>query len=371
MSLDYFLRYRFDNPADPGEEDFGERDLAVETGIVATSDDPTYGQALALQSTSLLATGDFYNVSDGTNRTVSFWANTLSSSGPVLSYGSLSGPNGFTFYTMNSSGLPEFYDHTTRYAATSTVSTNTWYFYSIVYDAASGTVSIFVDGTLFHSVAVGLLTTGSSESLRIGTDGEGQYFNGRLLDFRMWDTPLGPQVVQYMHTRGPNYEEPLDGKYLSDRLRTETMAGTVLCKSSFGIKPSGNTFHDSFYGHDSSSDVREAARVEYSQGSDGNGSLRLKVRHTGGAGVEMVQAMEVTPESTTFSSRDAADDSKSSVIFSSAGVTLVPASSSSEKGCLIFGKGADFRVRVKDGLFTIESYHSPSDSYVTKMEIGG
>ena len=366
MSLDYFLRYRFNNPADLGEEDFGERDLAVETGLVVTSEDPTYGQALALQSTSLLATGNLYNVSDGASRAVSFWANTFSSSSPVLSFGSLSGPNGFTFYTMNSSGMPEFYDHTTRHAATSALKTNTWYFYTIVYDAASGTISIFVDGMPFHSAAVGLLTTGSSESLRIGTDGEGQFFNGRVLDFRMWDTLLGAQVVHYMHTRGPNYEEPLDSKYLSNTLRTETIAGNVLCKSNFGIKPSGNTFHDSFYGHDSSSDVREAARVEYSQGS-----VRLNVRHTGSAGAEMVQTMEVTPQSTTFSSRDAVDDSKSSVIFSSAGVTLVPASSSSEKGCLIFGKGADFRIRVKDGLFTIESYHSLSDSYVTKMEIGG
>lgn len=371
MSLDYFLRYRFDNPVDPGEEDFGERDLAVETGVVASSDDATYGQSLALQSTSLLATGDLYNVADGASRTVSFWANTFSSPSPVLSYGSLAGPNGFTFYTMNSSGLPEFYDHTTRYPATIAVSTNTWYFYTIVNDAASGIISFFVDGTLFHSVAVGLLTTGSSESLRIGTDGEGQFFNGRLLDFRMWDTSLDAQVAQYMHTRGPNYEEPLGSNYLSNTLRTETIAGTVLCKSNFGIKPFGNTFHDSFYGRDSGSDVREAARVEYSQGSGGKGSLHLKVRHTGSAGVEMVQTMEVTPESTTFSSRDAVNDSKSSVIFSSAGVTLVPSSSSSEKGCLIFGKGADFRIRVKDGLFTIESYHAPSDSYVTKMEIGG
>lgn len=371
MSLDYFLRYRFDNAADPGEEDFGERDLAVETGVAVTADDPSYGQTLTLQSTSLLATGDFYNVSDGTSRTVSFWANTFSSPSPVLSYGSLAGPNGFTFYTMNNSGIPEFYDHTTRRAATVALSTNTWYFYALVYDAATGTLSMFVDGAVLHAAPVGQLTTGSAESLRIGTDGEGQFFDGRVLDFRMWDTALSTDVVEYIHTTGPNYEEPLDSKYLTNTLRTETIAGALLCKSNFGIKPSGNTFNDSFYGHDSSFDVHEAARVEYSRGADGKGSVQVKVRHTGNAGVEMAQAMEVTPETTTFSSRDVADDSKSSVVFSSAGVTLVPASSSSEKGCLIFGKGADFRIRVKDGLFTIESYHSASDSYVAKMEIGG
>lgn len=371
MSLEYFVRYRFNNDADPGEEDFGERDLAVETGAALTFDDPSYGQSLALDDTSLLATGDLETLSDDGNRAVTFWARTSTFSSPVFSYGSLAGPDGFTFYTLNVSGIPEFYDHTTKYPATTPLVRDTWYFYAVVYDSATRVLSMFVDGTLFHAVPVGVLTTGSSEALRIGTDGEGEFFTGRLLDFRMWDTLLGADVVQYMYGRGPNFEEPLDTNYFSSTLRTETIAGNLLCKSNLGVKPSGEVLYDSFYGHDSSSGLHEAARVEYSQNSSGQGVATLKVRHDGGVGVELAQTMEVTLETTTFSAKDTADDSTSSVVFSSEGVKLLPSSESSEKGCLIFGKGADFRIRVKEGLFTIESYNSASDSYVTKMEIGG
>lgn len=371
MSLQYFLRYRFDSGDDPGEEDFGERGLAVETGAAITAEDETYGQTLLLESTSLLATGDFDAVANNNSRAMSFWAITSTTDSPAFSLGSLVGPNGFTFYTRKASGIPEVYDHTTRYEATTVVQANTWHHYVVVYDGSNQLLSIFVDSVLSHSQAIGPLTTDTSESLRIGTDGEGQYFNGRMLDFRMWDTPLNDDVVAYMHVKGPNYEEALDKPYFSNTLRTATIAGKLICKSSFGVKATGDVLLDSFYGHDSNLAVREAERVEYSQASNGDGALHVKVRHAGEAGVEMTPTVEVTPDKTTFISRDAGDDSTSSVVFSSAGVTLVPSSSSSEKGCLIFGKGADFRIRVKDGLFTIESYHSPSDSYITKMQIGG
>lgn len=373
MSLNYFLRYRFNNASDPGEEDFAERDLAVETGVYGTTDDATYGEALVVDSTSLLATGDFLSVADDSNRAMSFWARTSTSSSPAFSYGSLTGPDGFTFYTRNSSGMPEFYDHTNRFAATTALEVDTWYFFALVYNSSAGDLQTFVDGELLYSVAVGQLTTGSSEALRIGTDGEGQFFNGRLLDFRMWDTLITGDVVTYIHQRGPNFDEPLDTNYITSNLRTETIAGNLLCRSNLGVKPSGETLYDSFYGHDSTSNVQEAARMEYTQDSSGKGVATLKVRHPSstGGGVELAQTLRVSPDTTTFSSRDAGDDSTSSVVFSSEGVKLIPSSASSEKGCLIFGKGADFRIRVKDGLFVVDAYNSSSDSYVTKMEIGG
>lgn len=369
MSLKYFARYRFDNSSYPTQEDFGERGLTVESGSAVTAEDVTHGHTLSLQQTSLLATGTFDLIANDNNRAISFWANTFSTGSPAFSVGPMQGPDSFTFYTMNSLGSPEFYDHSTRHTAADVLHVNTWYHYVIVYDASVQLLSVFVDGAVIHSQSVGPLSTGSSESLRIGTDGEGLFFHGLMLDFRMWDFPLNAEVVEYMHMRGPNYEEALDRAYLSNTLRTETVAGKLMCKSNLGVKPTGDVLLDSFYGHDSNLDVREAARVEYSQSANGNGALHVKVRHDGYSGAEMAPTVEITPEKTTFFSRDVNDDTTSSVVFSSAGVTLVPSSASSEKGCLIFGKGADFRIRVKDGLFTIESYHSATDSYVTKMEI--
>ncbi|CAM9702292.1 unnamed protein product [Ectocarpus sp. 6 AP-2014] len=369
MSLKYFARYRFDNSLFPGQEDFGERGLAVESGAAVTAEDAIYGQTLSLQETSLVATGAFDLIANDNSRAISFWANTFNTNSPAFSVGSMQGPDGFTFYTMNNSGSPEFYDHTTRHTATDVLNENTWYHYVIGYDASVQLLSVFVDGALIYSQSVGPLSTGSSEALRIGTDGEGQFFNGIMLDFRMWDFSLSAEVVEYISMRGPNYAEALDRAYLSNTLRTDTVAGKLMCKSNLGVKPTGDVLLDSFYGHDSNLDVLEAARVEYSQSASGNGALHVKVRHDGYSGAEMAPTVEITPEKTTFFSRDVTDDTTSSVVFSSAGVTLVPSSASSEKGCLIFGKGADFRIRVKDGLFTIESYHSATDSYVTKMEI--
>lgn len=371
MSLDYFVRYRFNNENDPGEEDFGERGLAVETGSPSVADDSEYGPALLLNGASLLATGDFEQISGNENRTISFWAKTFAAPAPVVTYGSLTGPYGFTFYATNTAGRPEFYDQTTRHSATRSLSANTWYFFTVTYDALTQQLWVFVDGSNVHSTPVGVLSTGSSESLRIGTDGEGLFFDGLLLDLRVWNTALSAEAVQYMHQRGPNFEEPLDTRYFSNTLRTETLAGSLLCKSNVGVQAAGGVLFDSFYGHDESFGVQEAARVEYSQTSSGQGVATLKIRHPAATGVQLAPTIEVTPEATSFISRETGSDVTSSVVFSSDGVRLVPSSASSEKGCLIFGKGADFRIRVKDGLFTIESYSSLSDSYVTKMEIGG
>lgn len=372
MSLKYFARYRFNNPLDPGEEDFGERDLAVETGSAATAADATHGEALSLSGTSLLAAGDFSHISGDNDRAISFWANTSGSPGPVLSYGSLAGPDGFSFYTRNSAGVPEFYNHTTRYAASTGNDLNTWHFFALVYSATALALDTYVDGSLLFSAGVGQLSTGSSEALRIGTDGSGNFFSGSVLDLRMWDTTVSPSVVSYLFQNGPNYEEPLDSNYVQNSLRTESIVGGLVCRANYGVKASGEVLYDSFYGHDSSADVHEAARTEYSQNSSGKGVATMMVRHTPatGTGVELAETLEVTPETTTFSSREPTDDSTSSVVFSSEGVRLVPSSASSEKGCLIFGKGADFRIRVKDGLFVVEAYNSTTDSYTTKMEIG-
>jgi len=185
MSLKYFGRYRFNNVTDMAEEDFGHRDLALESGTISSITDVTYGNVLSMDgATSLLSMGTFSDISGSSSRSFSFWAfnNVVNAHNPVFSYGDLEPDNAFVVYSSNLSGNPEFYDHTTyRTVTTHTSTVSTWNLYTITYDNTTSTLIIYVDGTQRLSNIV-TLDTGISDPLRIGTDGLGNYFDGLILD---------------------------------------------------------------------------------------------------------------------------------------------------------------------------------------------
>lgn len=369
MSLKYFARYRL-NGSDVAEEDFGLRDLAVESGVINTADDSVHGSCLALDgATSLLSTGSFTNVADDTDRCFSFWVKLASTnSSPVLCYGELESPNAFVLYARNGDGYPEFYDYSSREAPTvaeipTGIPTNTWTF--LTFSCKSQVIKIFVDGVLWHSKTL-TLTTGTTDPLRIGTDGQGEYFDGYLLDVRMWDTFLDDSVVSYMFSAGPNFQEELGTNYAEDSTRSAIITGNLLCRTTYGVQEAGNNITQSFFCVDENSDIQEAARVEHSQDEFGVASETVRVRHKDNS-TEMTtleKTIEMNPETTTFSSKS--DSVTSSVVFSAEGVHLL---AGEEKGSIFFGAGRDFRIRVGDGNFLIEAYSSAKDSYETKMEI--
>lgn len=368
MSLKYFARYRF-NASDVAQEDYGLRDLAVESGSLDTFDDPVHGSCLTLNgATSLLSTGSFTNIADDTDRCFSFWARISpqqTSSSPVLCYGELSSPNAFVLYARNSIGYPEFFDYALRATTNATVTDDTWTFFT--FSCKAGEIKIFVDGVLRFTESI-TLTTGTTDPLRIGTDGQGEYFEGYLLDLRMWETYLDESVVEYMFSVGPNFEEDLSTNYAEDTARAAIMTGNLLCRTTYGIQQTQNStnstpLQQSFFCVDDNAELQEAARIEHTQDSDGVASEILRVRHKDEA-TTLEKTIEVTPETTTFSST--IDSETSSVVFSSQGVHLV---AGEEKGCIFFGAGRDFRIRVGDGSFLVEAYSSAADEYQKKMEI--
>ena len=357
MSLKYFARYRF-NGSDVAEEDYGLRDLAVESGTIDTIDDPTYGSCLALNGvTSLLSTGSFTNIADDTDRCFSFWAKTNFNASPVLCYGELASPNAFVLYASNSAGYPEHYDYQSRnFSNALSIPNGTWTFFA--FSCKAQELKIYVNGNLNYSTNL-TLTTGTSDPLRIGTDAQGEYFDGCLLDLRMWESALEDSVIEYMYSVGPNFEEELPTRY-AEESRSSVITGNLLCRTTYGVQTTGSDLTESFFCVDENSQPQEAVRIEHSQDNLGVASQTVRVRHD----VNLEKTIEITPVRTTFSTTDS--NSTSSVVFSADGVEVVAAE---EKGCIFFGAGRDFRIRVGDGNFLVEAYSSSADDYVKKMEI--
>lgn len=374
MSLKYFARYRF-NSNDVAEEDFGIRDLAVESGSIDTVDDSQHGSCLSLDgTTSLLSTGGFANIADGADRAFSLWAKITtveattnqddSRSGqrrpsPVLCYGELASPNAFVLYACNTEGYPEFYDyHTSRFKISGDVIKNDkWTF--LTFSFKSQVLTIFADGEEIFSTTVPL-TTGTSDPLRIGTDAQGEYFEGCLLDLRIWESALEASVVDYMFSVGPNFDEQLPSPYVEKQFsRSSVVAGNILCRTMYGVQTKGDKLTESFFCVNENAEPKEAVRIEHSQDDYGIASQTVRVRDGG----VLRKTIEISPENTTFSS------TSSSVVFSAEGVHLLNGGQDLEKGCIFFGAGRDFRMRVGDGSFLIEAYSSETGGYRTKMEI--
>lgn len=362
MSLKYFARYRF-NGSDVAGEDFGLRDLAVESGVLNSVDDSVYGSCLEMDgATSLLSTGTFTGIADDVDRCFSFWAKNLNDNpNPVLCYGELSSPNAFVIYSRSGNGYPEFYDYSSRKSSETAIATGEWNFFTFC--VSSGVLSIYVDGNLSYTSSL-TLTTGTTDPLRLGTDGDGEYFKGYLLDVRIWDISLDVSVVKYMFSVGPNFQEELPSPYAEKYTRSAIVAGNVLCRSTYGVQEAGKDISQSFYCVDENSDLQEAARVEHSQDDFGVTSETIRVRSTNSStnSVTLDETIKITPESTTFST------STSSVIFSAEGVSVL-SGDDDEKGSIFFGAGRDFRIRVADESFLVEAYSSTTGSYETKMKI--
>ena len=370
MSLKYFGRYQFKNISDPAEEDFGLRDLALEAGAsIDTETDGTYGTVLDMDGTvSLLSTGDFLNISGSLDRSFSFWVKngTSGTNNPVLSYGELVAGSAFVVYSDNTSFHPQFSDYTTIYEVTSHTSViSTWSFYTIVY--SSGSLMFYIDSVLVDTFSV-VLSTGTADALRIGTDGLGGYFNGNISDFRMYTTVLNLSTIAYMFSVGPNFEEKLDIEYIEDaNIQGVSVTGRLISRSAYAVQETGEVLKNSYYIYDENTDLQEASRIEHSEDVNGNANISMKTRHTESVSGDKVlfSTIDATAENTTFNSTDNTD-TLSCIIFSSDGISVT----SEKPGGIYFGAGKDFRIAVDGDNMVIEAYSSVVGDYVTKMEIG-
>ncbi len=368
MSLKYTYRFPFNDSLAPLSESIDStNDLTEELGTASTFTDSTYGDALYLDGTTSLVSPNVYTtITSNVDRTISFWATVESFEAPILSYGTLVSPDAFVLYAGDSSGLVAFSDFSSDIVSTITTPINVWRFYTFVY--SSGALNVYIDGVLEDTLVTGALTTGTGDFLRVGTDGAGSYLTGLLLDMRVYDHTLDLETIEYMNSKGPNYEEPAGFDYIETMPTLGTgVHGTVVCRDIYAIKETGGEAVSSLFGTDSSSNIVESARFTHS-----DESIKASVRTTNSSGVSyMTSVIESDPEKTSFFTTGS-DDSRKSVVFSSEGVKIT---SESPYG-MYFGEDKDFRMVFEegDGSTTVDSWKiqaldGSSGSYITKFEI--
>ena len=362
MSLKYLKRFSLDQD-DPN--------LVTEAGSITYTQDALYGTVSYFDgASSVVSVSSEYleDVTGDSERTVTFWSSVESFQAPILSYGNLVSPEAFVLYAGDSSGSVAFSDFSSDQVSGISTPLDVWRFYAFVYSSES--LKIYIDGELMETLNVGTLETGTTGSLRVGTDGAGSYLTGFLLDLRVYSGVLDHEIIDYVFSRGPNYEEPASFDYAESMTTLGTgVHGTVLCRDMYSIKNAGTDSVSSLFARDEQDNIVESSRFTHS-----DESITASVRTTNQDGVSyMTSVIESSNEKTSFFVTEA-DDSRKSVVFSSEGVKIV---SDSPYG-LYFGESKDFRMVFEEGSvdentvdsWKIQALDEVTGEYVTKLEIG-
>lgn len=362
MSLKYTKRYHFD------QSDGTDVTNSTESGNIIYTQNATYGPAAYFDGSTSLNTDTILEITGDNTRTISFWASVENFQAPILSYGNLVSPEAFVLYAGDSSGSVTFSDFSSDQVSGIITPLDTWRFYTVTY--TSSVLNIFIDGEIKETLSVGNLSTGSTGPLRIGTDGAGSYLTGFLLDIRFYSTELDAEIIEYMFSVGPNYQEPA-GFNFAEKMTTlgAGVHGTVLCRDMYSIKNAGKDSISSLFARDDENNIVESSRFTHT-----DESIKASVRTTNNSGTSyMTSVIESKPEKTSFFVTDD-DDTRKSVVFSSEGIKIV---SDSPYG-LYFGESKDFRMVFEEGNLTsgktdswkIQALDDASGDYVTKLEIG-
>lgn len=82
-------------------------------------------------------------------------------------------------------------------------STGTWYHYAVTYDSSDGGWVVYINGSEVDSFT-DALSFGSGSGNRIGADdGDQQYWDGKIDDFRVYDRPLSSTEIQNLYDSSP------------------------------------------------------------------------------------------------------------------------------------------------------------------------
>lgn len=359
MSLKYLRRFSLNQT---------DLDIVEETGTLMYKHDAIYGTVSYFDGSTSLYSDTIQEITGTGDRTISFWANIENFQAPIISYGNLVSPEAFVIYIGDSSGAVTFSDFSSDTISSIITPIDIWRFYTVSYSL--GYMKIYIDGVLRDTLDVGNIDTGSSGPMRIGTDGAGSYLSGLVLDIRAYDTKLEEELVQYIYSRGPNYEEPIGFDFAESMTTLGTgVHGTVLCRDMYSIKNTGTDSVSSLFARDGDNSIVESARYTHT-----NDSIKASVKTTNSDGISyMTSVIESTSEKTSFFVTES-DDSRKSVVFSSEGVKII---SDSPYG-LYFGEGRDFRMVFEEGSvdnnttdsWKIQALDERNGLYVTKLEIG-
>jgi hypothetical protein len=175
---------------------------------------PTWSSGKHGGAVNLDGLDDYVNLGDPTelritgSATISAWINSSAfpwdDAAIVSKYGSNGfqldttidrGPRTIGFKLTNSSGGDMF-----RYGATA-LQLNTWYHVAGVYNAAAGTLDVYLDGQLDNGALVGTVTTSqenSTQNVHIGRrpGNSGFEFAGRIDDVRIYNRALTAGEIQ-------------------------------------------------------------------------------------------------------------------------------------------------------------------------------
>ena len=106
------------------------------------------------------------------------------------------GPHTFAIGVAGSGGLTQRYSRTTR-------ALNTWYHVAGVYNTATATLDIYVNGLLDNGVLRGTIPatrTGPNTNVNIGRRSGGYYFRGVIDEVRIYDRALSQTEIQSLMT---------------------------------------------------------------------------------------------------------------------------------------------------------------------------
>lgn len=141
------------------------------------------------------------------NRTISFWVNfdAITGNQNVYSQGNLASGEGNFQQVKIGSGLTdvrvEFGNNGSNQKYVTTLASNTWYFFSVTYDGTASRTywqgSLVLTHTINLNLEAGFVNLGNAFS-------NGADFKGKMLDFRIYDTPLDAVEITDLYSLGPS-----------------------------------------------------------------------------------------------------------------------------------------------------------------------
>ena len=226
------------------------------TNIQSVSDSPRYNSCYQFTGNEYIACGRGSMVRDAI--TVNVWghmqswadytnrrmASCTESGGWNLEPGGESSDNGICFAIGTVSGSGNSYHNATSSTPCKDLSSG-WHMFTGTYDGY--TTKIYIDGVLSGSSSTksskALINYNASNGLFLGaeatssaTEPGGQYFNGRLSDFRVYGTALSAEDIKYLYEVGAsvNEEGELFTYELQENNKTAFDSSGIVSTNSFG-----------------------------------------------------------------------------------------------------------------------------------------
>ena len=210
MSL--VLNYRLDeaNPADIGTEYVTGTNAAVNNNVTTTTD-ATYGNSADFNGSSAnLFIENIPQMVGHVSRTYSFWVsfdpNDVHPYTMLLSMDNANGTEWAWVYGITPD--EKFYEHV-KYSVAKLVdptvrTINTWYHVVSTYDSTTSSSEHFIDGVSGGSSTETIgATTGNLSVGNINYSGK-NWFDGKMLDLRVYDGVLSTAEIASVYSLGPN-----------------------------------------------------------------------------------------------------------------------------------------------------------------------